>query len=191
MKRLSDYIMVIDDVLTAEYCSSLIKSFEDRTEFQKTRDQSWEKDYRSFSEINFTEHEEFEEHQKIFYKTTNEVFHFYKQKCDIEFFPTNTGFEDARMKKYCNNDKDQFGWHTDVGDYVSAKRFLVMFYYLNTVEVGGETIFNDKINDTVNLTVRPKAGRIVVFPPMWMYPHKGCKPVSESKYIVSTYAHYM
>jgi hypothetical protein len=190
MKNLADYIMVLDNVLSKETCEILIDAF-DKTEDLVIRDSKWNQDYKSFKEINLTTNPEFAEAQQVFYDKTQEIYDFYKKHCKVEFFPEQIGFEDVRMKRYDANDLDQFGWHTDVGDYASARRFLVMFYYLNDVEEGGETIFNDKINNEINLTIKPKQGRIVVFPPMWMYPHKGMKPISGSKYIVSTYCHYI
>jgi hypothetical protein len=29
-----------------------------------------------------------------------------------------------------------------------------------------------------------------MFPPLWMFPHKGESPISNPKYIISTYLHY-
>ena len=188
MKNLSDYIMVIDDCIDLDSCNSLMTKFDSCEEVIK-RDASWEKDYRSFYELNISRQSEFEDETSIVYEATKSIYKFYEQKCGIEFFPQTYGFEDARMKRYDNNDHDQIGWHTDVGDYVSARRYLVMFYYLNAVEEGGETVFEDKVNDKC-LSVKPKPGRVVVFPSMWMYPHKGMKPISNQKYIISTYAHY-
>lgn len=190
MKNLSDYIMAVDDVLEPEYCQSLINKF-DATADLVTRDSTWSEDYKSFKEVNLTTHPEFKEEQDYFYQITQRMLGFYQQRCGIKFFPDKVGLEEVRMKRYEANDKDQFGWHADVGDYASARRFLVMFFYLNDVEEGGETIFEDRVNDNLNLTIKPKQGRMVLFPPMWMYPHKGCKPISGPKYIVSTYCHYM
>ena len=189
MKNLADYVMIVDDCLTKETCDSLIHKF-DNAEDLILSNHSWEQDYRSFKELNLTTHPEFEEEQQMFYDISKELYRFYEKKCGIDFFPKHYGFEDVRMKRYDNNDQDQFGWHTDVGDYQSARRYLVMFYYLNDVEEGGQTAFNDKINDNY-LTIQPKQGRIVMFPPMWMYPHIGMKPISNPKYIISTYAHYL
>jgi hypothetical protein len=62
-----------------------------------------------------------------------------------------------------------------------------MFTYLNDVEEGGETEFESEFG----FTVKPKQGRMVVFPPMWMFPHRGKQPISNSKYILSTYLHYV
>ena len=100
-------------------------------------------------------------------------------------FPAQYGFEQFRMKMYDNNGKDQFKDHVDVGDHASAKRFLVMFLYLNDVKEGGETNFPN-----LNVAIKPKCGRILLFPANWQYRHSGLPPVSSQKYIVGSYLHY-
>ena len=47
-------------------------------------------------------------------------------------------WEALRINKYERN-SGVFLDHVDVGDYESARRFLVFFVYLNDVAVGGET----------------------------------------------------
>ena len=191
MRNITDYIISYNDVLKPEFCCRLIDQFEEtkESEYMRESKHDWGKDYRSFTELNVSRDENFSWARDEFYETSRLLASGYKQKTNSYFFPEKFGFEDARMKKYQNNDVDQFGWHVDVGDYASARRYLVIFYYLNDVEEGGETVFN--IGDDSFVQVKPKRGRIVMFPPMWMFPHIGTKPVSNSKYIVSTYLHYL
>ena len=62
--------------------------------------------------------------------------------------------------------------HIDGGPFGATKdRFLVVILYLNDVEVGGATTFPKH-----HLSVEPKAGRILIFPVHWLYPHKGKFP---------------
>lgn len=107
----------------------------------------------------------------------------YYKYVDKRCFPQKHAFEQFRIKRYENNGEDRFDTHVDVTDYESARRFLSFFWYLNEVDEGGETIFNE-------LTIKPKMGRMVVFPPLWMFPHRGNKPISGNKYLLSTYLHY-
>jgi hypothetical protein len=58
-----------------------------------------------------------------------------------------------------------------------------MFWYLNDVEEGGETVFD--VGQEVR--VEPKAGTVCCFPPHWTFPHKGATPVSGPKYVISSY----
>jgi hypothetical protein len=148
----------------------------------------WLLDYRSFNELNITCVDSFKPYIEEYYARLKTVYDHYKSVVGDHFFPSKFAFEDVRLKKYEANDYDQFGWHVDVGDKPSASRFLVMFMYLNDVEEGGTTEFQD---DNGLCTVNPVSGRILVFPPMWMYPHRGAKPVSGPKYILSTYLHYI
>jgi hypothetical protein len=76
-----------------------------------------------------------------------------------------------------------FDTHVDVQDYASARRYLAFLWYLNDVEDGGKTVFT-------GLTIAPKRGTLIVFPPLWMFPHKGEPPISGPKYILSGYLHY-
>ena len=103
-----------------------------------------------------------------------------------EWFPERVFFEELRIKKYESGTADQFDIHTDVQDHQSAKRYLAFLIYLNEDFKGGETTFPYN-----NLTVKPKRGTVLVFPPTWQYPHKGMPVKSGSpKYIMSTYLHY-
>jgi prolyl 4-hydroxylase len=190
MKSLSDYIKVYDDVFDKPTCNELIRLFDQETPltspYVRKSDFKWEQDYRCFNEMDITKVESFKPFLPMYYTRVKQVCEHYKLSIDSSFFPTKLVFEDARLKKYEANDYDQFGWHTDVGDKPSASRYLVMFTYLNDVEEGGETEFQSNFE----FTVKPVCGRMVVFPPMWMFPHRGKKPVSGPKYILSTYLHY-
>lgn len=191
MNNLSHYIRIYDNAFSKEFCKFLIEQFETKKEqFNSTRlsEHEWEFDYRCFEEVNICEEEVFKPYLKQYYARIKQIYDHYAKDVGLKYFPKDAALEAARMKKYENNDVDQFGWHTDVGDLQSASRFLAMFTYLNDVKEGGETEFESNIEDV--FTVTPKCGRIVVFPPMWMFPHRGKKPISNSKYILSTYLHY-
>jgi hypothetical protein len=95
------------------------------------------------------------------------------------------GYEGFRLKRYLPNTNDRIDAHTDATNLTVCKRFLSLFWYLNDVDEGGETLFTE-----LNYYVKPKAGRLVVFPPMWMFPHAGCPTVVGTKYLLHSYLHY-
>ena len=73
--------------------------------------------------------------------------------------------------------------HVDGGPFNLTKdRFLAVLLYLNDVEIGGETTFTKH-----GLSVKPKAGRVLIFPVHWLYPHKGEIPLSGHKTIITTF----
>lgn len=68
------------------------------------------------------------------------------------------------------------------GEGATSARMLGVVIYLNTVDVGGGTYFREH-----DVMVPAKAGSIAVFPANWTHPHQGCVPISEDKWIVSTF----
>ena len=101
-----------------------------------------------------------------------------------ETFPKGLSNENLRIKKYSLNDKDCFPLHIDANSSENSPRCLAMLLYLNDVEKGGETIFPN-----LNISFKPTKGTLLIFPPIWMFPHIGAKPISNEKYILSTYWH--
>jgi len=50
---------------------------------------------------------------------------------------------------------------------------------------GGETDFVD------GKMIHPKTGTVLVFPSLWTFPHAGLPVKSGTKYILTTYFHYV
>lgn len=98
-------------------------------------------------------------------------------------WPAQFSIEKFRMKRYEPGGADAFGPHVDVGNYATARRFLVMFVYLNAVEEGGETVMLHS-----GRAVAPVAGRLLCFPPY--YRHEGRAPLKQRKYLLQTYLHF-
>lgn len=193
LKNLGDFILILDDVLPAAFCTDIIDAF-DSAEMgfhKRVSEFDWGENNRRFTELNVTLHSDFSKFMRPLREAQEELYELYREATSSEFLlPYHLcGIESIRMKKYEANDIDNFGWHADVGDGPSAVRQLAMFTYLNDVEEGGETVFRG-IADR-DAIVKPKRGRTVIFPPNFMFPHKGNKPVSGPKYIVSQYVHYV
>lgn len=62
------------------------------------------------------------------------------------------------------------------------RRVLGVVMYLNTVERGGETGFPEH-----DVKVPAIAGDVAVFPAAWTHPHRGCCPISNSKWMISSF----
>jgi len=185
--KLRDYIRIYDGLVTEDFCQKIITTFHESDSEYIDREQR-----PSFTEMNVSKRY-LEKDQKWMgiQKKLNDVFvdvvDLYMKDLDVgSDFPARYAFEEFRLKMYNNNGHDQFKDHVDVGDYNSARRFLVLFLYLNDVSQGGETNF-----PTLNYQVMPKCGRISVFPATWQWRHAGLPPVSNKKYIVGTYLHYV
>ena len=73
--------------------------------------------------------------------------------------------------------------HIDGGPFGrSFDRMLAVIVYLNDVDEGGETTFTRQ-----ELSVKPVAGRVLIFPCHWLYPHRGEISFDKDKYIITTF----
>lgn len=98
--------------------------------------------------------------------------------------PWRPRLADLRIKQYRAQAGDAFQPHFDACDEETG-RYLVFLWYLNDVAEGGQTRFVD-----LDLDIVPRAGRLLVFPPYWMYMHAALPPRSGDKYILSTYLEF-
>lgn len=184
--QLSDFVVCYDDVLPHNYCEFFINFFEANKEVAERYDNEGAP---NFYKLDFTGISDAKLYKDINHSTAymfNQYAVKYAEGLGLkEFFPKDYAFELIRIKKYDNNDYDEFKMHVDVGDRESSPRFLNLFCYLNDVEEGGETTFPN-----LGLSFKPKKGSLLMFPPNWFFPHAGCKPVSNPKYILATNLQY-
>jgi len=184
MVDLCDFICVYDDVLDSDTCKFLINFYESHKDLQERVDNDKKP---NFTQINLTQNasisDQINQTHNLLISKTLEYRNQYYEIFDKRVFPESHAFEQFRIKKYHNDGNDLFDTHVDVQDYSSARRFLTFMWYLNDVDEGGKTIF-------YKFNVQPKIGRLLVFPPLWMFPHKGEPPISNEKYILHTYLHY-
>ena len=191
---MKSYISVYEDVLSHTFCESIINKFEANVEHEQ---ELTEWGNRRFMEVNITSHQSWEKENDVMVRTIKQLWRRYvdDQRIVLDLqFPKTFGFEQFRMKRYLPNGMDQFSFHTDVGSYASSRRFLSFLFYLNTVQEGGMTKFSydpDETKEVPFATVPAVEGRVLIFPPLWNYPHWGEKPRSGPKYIISGYLHYL
>lgn len=81
--------------------------------------------------------------------------------------------------------RGRFAWHMDALGPMTQARLLAMILYLNDVEEGGETAFHYQ-----QLEIAPRAGTALFFPTAWTHMHCGRVPISDDKYIVSSFFQY-
>ncbi len=91
-----------------------------------------------------------------------------------------------QIQKYDKGSGHYNTWHVEQEDLNSSTRIFVFILYLNDVEEGGETGFLIKENGEY-VKVKPKTGRLIIHPASWPFIHKGFKPESSDKYILTTW----
>ena len=189
------YIKIYDDVIDADSCNMLIGKFEAAEEDQYEEVRQAERDKAiAFTQINLVNNEDWASVQNGMLQVFQDYIMAYINDCKIQpkQWPETYGYEAIRMKRYLNNNYDRFDPHVDVKNYETSRRFLAFFIYLNDVDEGGETEFIsiNKPGTYIPLKITPRRGRLLMFPPMWMYYHAGLKPVSNNKYLIHSYCHY-
>jgi hypothetical protein len=179
-RLLADYVKVYDGTLPPAACEALIARFEAEAALQE-RMQA-DRSYR-FTEINVSRHWP-EVEQQIFAIMTRCMQDYWRQLAIGPCWPTKVGFEKLRLKRYLPGGEDKFPVHVDVMSEEESRRFLTAILYLNTPG-GGETTF-----PKLDISVAPAPGRMVVFPPLWLFPHAGLPPRGRPKYILHRYMWY-
>jgi len=87
------------------------------------------------------------------------------------------------VQKYDKGVGHYHGWHTEENySRNTCNRLMVACYYLNDVEEGGEIVF--PLSD---IKFKPKAGTFACFPPGWPWVHYAETPISNDKYLVTTW----
>lgn len=176
------YLQHYQHVISKEFCDILINVFDDSKDVEKI-----DNEYMKFDMVNLSNH--YEDIGRQVACVMFDLYEKYKYDCKLFDFqiPQSIGYEGIRIKKYYPN-IDDFKPHVDAIDKDSSKRFLSFLFYLNDVEVGGETQFiYDKSN---GFSIRPTVGSVVMFPPTWNYPHLAKAPISGEKYIISSYLNF-
>uniref|UniRef100_A0A6C0B6W7 Fe2OG dioxygenase domain-containing protein n=1 Tax=viral metagenome TaxID=1070528 RepID=A0A6C0B6W7_9ZZZZ len=89
-------------------------------------------------------------------------------------------YDSFMIQKYFKN-KGKFEYHNDFScDFEKSRYRLVTFiFYLNDVDEGGETEIWG------HMRIKPTAGKLLLFPALWTFPHCGKIPTSSDKYIIT------
>lgn len=183
MKR---YIKIYNNVLDKTICNEMIDLFDQNPKQHEEHNN----DVMNFKQINMHKNRDtWDKHIKILQMNFDLAIKQYRFECKIEDFqwPQKHGYEEFRIKRYEPNE-GIFNEHVDAIDLPSSKRFLVFFMYLNsglTPEDGGTEFTELEV-------ISPRTtGALLMFPPLWTYPHIGLQPTSTPKYIVGSYLHYV
>ena len=181
--KLDRCIQVFDGAMTPEFCAQMIESFDRMKHLQVPNGRGYKRglDGSAWTELNITPLAD-AGFKGFFLAQIDEYLARYNQNLGLSIpVPSRPRIEDIRIKRYRPGTDEKFEPHYDAMDD-KCNRYLVFMWYLNDVAVGGETEFCN-----LGLKVQARAGRLLMFPPFWMFQHAGLAPRSNDKYIVSTY----
>lgn len=180
---LRHYVRVFDADLEPAFCAKLLDSFHALSRFHECngRGQRAGLEESGWTELNVTRLSD-AGFGRYFHQRIDRRLADYNAATGLAIdIPRAPSVADLILKRYRPATDEQFQLHFDsIG--ALANRYLVFLWYLNDVASGGETVFPQ-----LDLAIVPRTGRLLVFPPYWMYQHAGLPPVSGEKYILSTY----
>ena len=108
--------------------------------------------------------------------------HYVKNTGALDAYGVPFHFTDLKIQKTLPTEGYHV-WHIEHGKgYHNESRAFVFTIYLNDVEEGGETEFLH-----FSKRVKPKTGRIVIWPAGFPYIHRGNSPLSGKKYILTSW----
>ena len=186
---ITNFIGVYDNYILKQECDKAIKLFEDQDKFNKTFNRQFfekasvlkKKDrqfFASSANIDFW----WEELKPIMVNFNLAWNHYVKHVGADDAYEVPFHFTTVKIQKTLPTEGYHV-WHTEYGKgYDNEARAFVFSIYLNDVEDGGETEFLH-----FSKRVKPKKGRIVIWPAAFPYLHRGNPPLSGEKYILTSW----
>ena len=188
--NIDNFIGIYDNYILKSECDKAIKFFEDQDKFKKTLnrvafenasvlDKQDQQCFAMPNNINVWWRElksliiNFDMAFKHYEKTTGA-----REAYGIDQFY----FTDIKIQKTLPTEGYHI-WHVEHGrGYDTEPRAFAFSVYLNDIEEGGETEFLH-----FSKRVKPKTGRIVIWPAAVPYVHRGNPPLSGEKYILTSW----
>ena len=187
--NITNFIGVYDNYITQEECNKAIKLYEDQNKFNNT-----------INRIGFEKASILDKQDQQFFAIPNNMDIWWEElkpmmvNFDLAWnhYTKHTGANDAYRVPFHFTDlkiqktlptEGYHVWHIEHGKgYKTEPRAFVFSIYLNDVEEGGETEFLH-----FSKRVKPKTGRIVIWPAAFPYLHRGNPPLSGKKYILTSW----
>ena len=189
-----NFVGIYDDVFSEQYCDQLIEHFEwslkhNRT-YERTENESIKKDESTNLNPVFNQDISFVTPNITGY--INEFNQGFWDVCYAEYMKNYSVLSDYQkhtIYTYKIQKTQPSGgyhvWHCEEGSREHSSRIGVYILYLNDVEDGGETEFL-----YLSKRIKPKKGRLLIFPSNYPWAHRGNPPLSGEKYIMTGWVEF-
>jgi hypothetical protein len=193
---LSDFVLVKDNVFTNEFCDELVEFFENNPEYHHIGQSmgGLDKDIKDTTDLNmFYRPELMGKYGDFILSKFNEVVEELLERLPFQnvfpavtrVFNDDTEYTTCQIQKYNKGTGHYNAYHYETDSYGTTPRLFVFILYLNDVAEGGETELLYEKSFT-----KPKKGRVLVHPAGYPFVHRGLTPISDDKYIVTTWLAY-
>lgn len=192
MELFEKFIYINENSLSIDICNDIINLFENddtktpgetlggvRKMVKDTTDLNILNSGPKWSKINNLLINELQYNYNKYIENGNEFFTNQSIKYNIVPFK-HLDITTLQIQKYIKKE-GKYIYHNDGrNDYTNkSTRILTYLWYLNTVDEGGETELLG------NIKIKPVAGKLLLFPACWTFPHCGLTPISSNKYIIT------
>lgn len=203
--KFKDTIGVFPKAFTKNECKEIIKLFENKIAsneaiqgYSSSGQDNSKKKTTDFNLFNASTNEEHLVKDSIIAKFNHYLSEEYLSKYPHgDIFDHNTivngktFYPALNLQKYNKNEGHYNAWHTEKDHFAVSSRIFVFILYLNDVSQGGQTRFLFKEEGKGEFFgVEPEAGKLIIHPASWPYIHMGEMPVSNDKYIATTWLQY-
>jgi hypothetical protein len=188
--NIENFIGIYDNYITKDECDRAVTLFENQHKFRNTIDRM-QFENRSITQIQDQQFFSGNWNLDIWWEDLKSLM--YNFDLAWQHYKKNTGAASAysQEKFFYTTLKIQktlptqgyHVWHIEHNRGVdNESRAFVFSVYLNDVEEGGETEFLH-----FSKRIKPKTGRIVIWPAAFPYVHRGNPPLSGEKYLITSW----
>jgi hypothetical protein len=187
---LNNFIGVYENYITPNECNNAIKLYEDQVKFNNTlnrldseKTSITKKQDQQFFANEGNVHVWWETLKPMMFNFDMAWKHYLKTTgADGAYDGGPFYYTDLKIQKTLPTE-GYHTWHIEHGPgWENECRAFVFSVYLNDVEEGGETEFLH-----FSKRIKPKTGRIVIWPAGFPYLHRGNPPLSGEKYILTSW----
>jgi hypothetical protein len=175
--KVDDLILVAENRLDKDFCEHCIEKFkkdDDRQQGVIGTDKHVDLKVKKSIDLGISGKTNWKEEDDVFYKSFKEVLESYKQgMSSVSDICFGQNIEDTGYHIQETVPGGGYVWHHDSMD----NRLLSIIWYLNDIHEDGYTEF------FTGYKIQPEVGKIIMFPALWPWIHRGYPPKSETKYI--------
>ena len=171
-----DLIYVAEDKLDKDFCKHCIEKFnKDDNRYQGEVGSGVNLEMKRSIDLTISDNDNWKEEDNVFYNSFKKTLDSYKKELKHPF-PDKCllgRIEDSGYQIQETKPGDFYTWHQDGMN----SRILTIIWYLNDINEDGYTEFSS------GLKIQPEMGKILMFPALWPWVHRGYPPKYETKYI--------
>lgn len=174
--NIDDLTYVVKNQLDKDFCEHCIEKFKkDDAKVVGITDGGLQSDIKKSTDLYLSKLDNWKEEDNVFFESLSKNLEIYRDwvPYPLQYYVLKDEHEDTGYQMQETKPGEFYTWHHDQMD----NRHLTFIWYLNDVHYDGYTEFIS------GLKIQPEMGKMLIFPGLWPWVHRGYPPKSENKYI--------